>query len=126
MHFRPHMQLATRTLVVPGPRSVDLGPSWLLVPGAMVVILNLLDAIFTLIYTRTGLATESNPLMDQVLGSSPVLFMISKLALVSLGVLLLWRLRHHRAARFGLVATSTAYVVLLGYHLSAVDRLALL
>lgn len=118
------MHATTRPLVV--SRSGSLTQGWLLVPGAMVVILNLLDAIFTLIYTRSGLATESNPLMDQVLGHSPVLFMISKLALVSFGVLLLWRLRHHRSARFGLVATSTAYVVLLGYHLSAVERLTML
>jgi hypothetical protein len=92
--------------------------------GAVVVILNLIDAVFTIIYTRTGLAVESNPLMDKVLVASPVLFMVSKLALVSLGVLLLWRLRHHRAARFGLVATSTAYIALIAYHLSSVDRLA--
>jgi hypothetical protein len=96
---------------------------WLLGVGAAVVILNLLDAIFTLIYTRTGLAIESNPLMDRVLGTSPVLFMVAKLCLVSLGVLLLWRLRERRAARVGLVATGAAYVVLLGYHLSAVERL---
>lgn len=96
---------------------------WILKVGAAVVILNLLDAIFTLIYIRTGHATESNPLMDQVLSASPVLFMIAKLGLVSLGVMLLWRLRNHRAARFGLVATSSAYVVLLCYHLTGVERL---
>ena len=93
--------------------------------GAIVVILNLVDAIFTIIYIRTGLATESNPLMDKVLMSSPVLFMVAKLALVSFGVLLLWRLRSHRAARFGLFATSTAYTMLLCYHLSGVERLVL-
>jgi len=98
----------------------------MVVAAGAVVVLNLLDAIFTIIYTRTGLAIESNPLMDKVLVSSPVLFMIAKLGLVSLGVLLLWRLRHHRAARFGLVVTSTAYVTLLAYHLSGVDQLAML
>lgn len=105
--------------------STRLTRSTLLVAaGAVVVVLNLLDAMFTLVYTHAGLASESNPLMDHVLAASPVLFMVAKLGLVSLGVLLLWRLRSHRAARFGLVATGAAYVVLLGYHLSAVDRLA--
>ncbi|MEO8699823.1 MAG: DUF5658 family protein [Kofleriaceae bacterium] len=103
----------------PAPRVQSL----LLGAGAAVIILNLLDAIFTIIYTRLGLAVESNPLMDKVLVSSPVLFMIAKLGLVSLGVLLLWRLRYHRAARFGLLGTSTAYIALLVYHLSGVERL---
>ncbi|HEU0036535.1 MAG TPA: DUF5658 family protein [Kofleriaceae bacterium] len=96
-----------------------------LAAGAAVIVLNLLDAIFTIIYTRTGVAVEGNPLMNEVLLSSPVLFMIAKLTLVSLGVLVLWRLRHHRAAAFGLVATSTAYFVLIAYHLSAVEKLGL-
>jgi hypothetical protein len=94
------------------------------VAGASVLILNLLDAIFTIVYTSSGVAVESNPLMSRVLGSSPVLFMIAKLGLVSLGVLLLWRLRDRRAAAFGLIATGTAYATLIAYHLSAVERLA--
>ena len=108
-----------------GSRTIPDAPRFILGAGAVIVILNLIDAIFTIIYTRTGLAVESNPLMDKVLVSSPVLFMAAKLTLVSLGVLVLWRLRHHRAARLGLFATSTAYTVLLGYHLSGVDRLML-
>ncbi len=96
------------------------------VAGAVVLILNVLDAIFTIVYTSTGVAVESNPLMKGVLGASPVLFMLAKLALVSLGVLLLWRLRDRRAAVYGLVATGTAYATLIIYHLSAVDRLTLI
>lgn len=89
------------------------------VAGA-VVVLNLFDAMFTLFYTHVGMATESNPLMLQVLSASPIVFMLAKLGLVSLGVMLLWRLRHHRTAVAGLVAASGAYVMLVIYHLSAV------
>jgi hypothetical protein len=96
---------------------------WIFGAGAAIVVLNLLDAMFTLIYIQLGHATESNPLMDRVLAHSPVMFMMAKLGLVSLGVALLWRLRAHRAARVGLLATSSAYVALLCYHLSGVDRL---
>ncbi|MBS1123023.1 MAG: hypothetical protein H6Q90_5251 [Deltaproteobacteria bacterium] len=96
------------------------------VAGAAVVILNLVDALFTIVYTSSGVAVESNPLMSGLLGSSPLLFMIAKLGLVSLGVLLLWRLRDRRAAAYGLLATGTAYVTLIAYHLSAVDRLTLI
>jgi hypothetical protein len=98
-------------------------PNPILIAAGFVVVLNLLDAMFTLVYTRSGVATESNPLMDQVLSHSPVLFMMAKLALVSLGVLVLWRLRERRAARFGLVATAGAYTTLLAYHLSGVEHL---
>jgi hypothetical protein len=100
-----------------------LKQGWALTAGSAVVILNLLDAIFTIVYIRLGHATESNPLMDQALSASPVLFMLAKLSLVSLGVLLLWRLRDHRAARIGLLATSSAYLLLLCYHLTGVERL---
>ncbi len=94
--------------------------------GAAVLILNLLDAIFTIVYTSSGVAVESNPLMSGVLGSSPVLFMIAKLALVSLGVLLLWRLRDRRAAAYAMIASGTAYVTLIVYHLSAVEHLTVI
>jgi hypothetical protein len=94
----------------------------LMVVAGAVVVLNLLDAIFTILYTHVGMATESNPLMLQVLRASPVVFMLAKLGLVSLGVLLLWRLRHRRIAVAGLIAASTAYVMLLAYHLSAVPQ----
>jgi hypothetical protein len=95
-----------------------------MVVAAVLVVLNLLDAIFTIVYTEVGVATESNPLMDGMLAAHPVVFMIAKLALVSLGVALLWRLRHRRTAAAGLVAASSAYVALLVYHLSAVRHLA--
>ncbi len=88
-----------------------------------VIILNLVDAMFTLVYIRAGIATEGNPLMGQALSHSPLGFMICKLALVSGGVLLLWRLRHRKSAVTGLMATSAAYACLFVYHLSAVPHL---
>jgi hypothetical protein len=96
----------------------------LLLAAGVIIVLNLLDAMFTLVYTRSGLATEANPLMDQVLAASPVLFMLAKLSLVSLGVLVLWRWRERRTARFGLIGAAGAYAVLLVHHLSGVEHLS--
>ena len=93
-----------------------------LVAGA-VIVLNLLDAIFTLFYTHGGYASESNPMMQVALAAHPVLFVLAKIGLVSLGVLLLWRMRHHRTAVLGLVGTSAAYALLVLYHLSEMPRL---
>lgn len=91
--------------------------------ASAVVILNLLDAIFTLTYTSSGVATEANPVMNHALDSGPLMFMIVKLSLVSLAVLFLWRMRHRRTAVAGLVGASVTYTTLLLYHLSAVPQL---
>jgi hypothetical protein len=93
---------------------------WLLGIASAVVVLNLLDAIFTIFYTKSGVATESNPFMQGVLEAHPVIFMVTKLMLVSLCVMLLWRLQHRRTAVIGLMGAATMYVLLLGYHISAV------
>lgn len=91
--------------------------------ASAVVILNLLDAVFTLAYTSSGVATEANPVMDHALDASPLTFMLVKLSLVSLAVLLLWRMRHRRTAVVGLIGASVTYTTLLLYHLSAVPQL---
>ena len=93
--------------------------------AAAIVILNLADAMFTLLFTASGAAEEANPLMADAL-SSPMRFMIVKLSLVSLGVLLLWRLRARRAAALGLVGSALAYSSLLLYHLSEAHQLVAL
>jgi hypothetical protein len=96
---------------------------WLLRIASAVVILNLVDAIFTLVYVNGNVAVESNPLMKVALATSPVAFMITKLSLVSLCVFLLWRFGHRRSAMVGLVGSTVMYVILIGYHLSAVPML---
>jgi hypothetical protein len=93
------------------------------VVAAAVVVLNLADALFTLVYVQAGLADESNPFMETALGHGPVGFMIVKLALVSLGVTLLFRLRARPVATAGLVGTALAYSGLFLYHLSGVPAL---
>jgi hypothetical protein len=94
--------------------------------AAAILILNLGDAVFTLLYTGTGLATEGNPVMELFLDHSALGFMVFKLVLVSGGVFVLWRLRQRRAAVAGLVGTVMAYSTLLLYHLSEAHRLVLL
>lgn len=94
--------------------------------ASAVVVLNLLDAIFTLAYTSSGVAVEANPLMGSALAASPLAFMLAKLALVSAAVLFLLRMRHHRTAVVGLVGAGATYATLLLYHLSEVPHLVAL
>jgi hypothetical protein len=89
-----------------------------------VLILNLLDALFTIGFVQLGAAEEANPLMAGPLAQSPLSFMLVKLSLVSLCVALLWRLRNHRSANAALFASAGVYMVLLAYHISSVDHVA--
>ena len=81
-----------------------------------IIVLNALDAVFTVAWVEAGLAVEANPLMALTLAISPALFMLAKLALVNAGAFLLWRLRQHRGARAGAVFCAGIYYALLLFH----------
>ena len=89
----------------------------------LVVVLNIIDAVMTILYVRAGLASEANPLMAAALNHSALAFLVLKLSLVVLCVSFLWRLRHQRFAVWGLAFTSAAYSALLVYHLTALPSL---
>ena len=83
-----------------------------------VVLLNLLDAVLTLVWVHTGVAEEGNLLLAQILEQSSVGFMLVKMGLVSFGVLLLWNQRERLLARAGFAVALFAYSSLLVYHLA--------
>ena len=85
------------------------------------IILNLLDAVLTLIWLQLGAATEANPFMEQLLSWGPVPFVLGKLGLVSLGSLLLWRLRDRALAVVGIFILFAVYYAILLYHLQAMN-----
>lgn len=82
-----------------------------------VVVLNLLDAVLTLLWVNAGIATEANVLLAQLVESNAVLFMAVKLTLVSAGMWLLWRHRQRPLAIFGMLLAFLTYNSLLLYHL---------
>ena len=87
------------------------------------LVLNLLDAVFTLLWVYAGLATEANPFLDELVHEYPLPFMLAKLALVGLGSLLLWRLRQRPLAVVAMFVAFLAYYALLLVH---IDYLSLL
>ncbi|MCC7000441.1 MAG: hypothetical protein IT370_37935 [Deltaproteobacteria bacterium] len=99
---------------------------WLRTLVSAVVVMNLLDAVFTLIWVTSGQAVEANPLMAAALERSPLWFMVSKLTLVSFGVFILWRARARRMAVGALALSLVAYCVLMWHHLSQVPALVTL
>lgn len=85
--------------------------------AACAVIFNLLDAVLTMVWVNAGLAVEANPLMEPLLSASPVIFALAKMSLVSLGVLLLWRLRARVSAAIALMGTAVVYGAVVAYHI---------
>jgi hypothetical protein len=82
-----------------------------------VVILNLVDAVLTLLWVHSGLAHEANPLLEQMVHQRAVVFVVVKLILVSTGVWLLWQRRQHPLAVVGLFASFLLYYGVLLHHL---------
>jgi predicted membrane channel-forming protein YqfA (hemolysin III family) len=81
-----------------------------------VLVLNVADALFTLLWIRGALATEANPLLRELAHGRPLLFLAVKLALVGLASWLLWRQRERPlAVVFIFVAFGIYYALLLAH-----------
>lgn len=81
-----------------------------------IVVFNLLDALLTLVWIRTGCALEANLLMKDLAENRPVLFVAVKLLLVSLGCLLLWRYQRLPTALAGMFVVFLALYAVLVLH----------
>ena len=89
----------------------------------MILTLNFLDATLTYLWVSLGLASEANPLLRNLIEESPLLFFLTKFALVTLGVWLLWRNRMRASAVVGIFAAFLVYYWILLYHLSHLSDL---
>jgi Domain of unknown function (DUF5658) len=83
----------------------------------IVLVLNLLDVVFTLLWVWSGLAKEANPLLRELVHTSPVGFATAKLVGVGLASLLLWRLRERPLAVVAIFLAFLAYYALLLAHI---------
>ena len=89
-----------------------------------VLVLNLIDAILTLLWVNAGLANEANPLLAGLVRHHPVLFTASKIGLVGLGSLLLWRARNRPLAIVGIFLAFLVYYGILLIHLGYMSWIA--
>lgn len=96
---------------------------WLAWIIAAIIVLNVLDALFTLFWVRAGLARETNPLLRWLVNEHPVWFTVTKLALVLLGTFVLWRSRHRPLAVIGIGLIFIVYCAILIHHLSSSSAL---
>ncbi len=81
------------------------------------VVLNLLDAVFTLLWVRLGVAVEANALLRDLVVEHPLAFVLVKLGLVSLGSLFLWLRRRRPLAVVAIFAAFFIYYLVLLHHL---------
>jgi len=89
----------------------------LLAPSVLLFGLNLLDALLTIVWVRSGVATESNQLMAELLEIGNAPFLTVKVAVGLIAVMVLVRFGHRRMARYGLVIALAVYIGLMGIHL---------
>lgn len=84
-----------------------------------ILVLNVLDALFTLVWVQRG-GSEGNPLMAWILELGSSAFLIQKTFVVGLWLLLLVVHKNFRLARLGLWALAGIYSLLILYHLALI------
>ena len=90
--------------------------------SALLILGNLLDALFTYLFLQMNVVSEANPLMAWAYDHSPLSFMLLKLSCVQLGVLLLWAHRHLLAAQLAIQAAAGIYMGVVAYHFMLMAR----
>jgi len=79
--------------------------------------LNLLDAILTIVWVRSGVATEGNQLMARLLERGDFAFLGAKIAIGTIAAIVLIRWGNVKLARYGVSLAIAVYISLMGVHL---------
>lgn len=78
--------------------------------------LNLLDALLTIIWVRSGVATEGNQLMAKLLDIGDGPFLGVKIAVGTVAAIVLMRWANRPLARYGLTVALAVYLGLMVIH----------
>lgn len=93
------------------PRAVQ--PSLVLA----ILLFNLADAICTMAWIEAGIAEEANLFMEWLINRGFGVFVVVKMAIVVIGLAILWTHKHRKLASVGLFSLTTVFAVLMLYHL---------
>lgn len=113
MHQRDQFQETGGGLAIGTGRHFE----WLYGIAKWILVLNLLDGVFTLVWVEYFQARELNVMMRDLVYSSGLSFMLVKLTLVSLGTLFLWRNRSNALAVVSIFLAFFCYYWVLLVHL---------
>ena len=89
----------------------------LFAPTVLLFLLNLLDALLTIIWVRAGVATESNQLMAGLLDIGNMPFLAAKIAMGTIVALVLFRWGNRPLGRYGVAVALAVYLGLMGIHI---------
>ena len=89
----------------------------LIAPTILLFALNLLDAVLTLVWVRSGVATESNQLMASLLDIGDTPFLLTKIAIGAVAAIVLSRFGSRRLARYGVTIALAVYIGLMAVHI---------
>ncbi len=89
----------------------------LLAPTVLLFGLNLLDALLTIVWVRSGIATESNQLMASLLDIGTWPFLIVKIMMGAVAAIVLVKWGSRPLARYGLAVALAVYLGLMGIHI---------
>ena len=89
----------------------------LFAPTFLLFALNLLDALLTIVWVRSGVATESNQLMAGLLDIGNAPFLVVKITIGAVAAFVLYRWGHRPLARYGLAVALAVYIGLMGIHI---------
>ena len=79
--------------------------------------LNLLDALLTIVWVRSGVATEGNQLMARLLEIGDFTFLGAKIVIGGIAALVLLRWGNLKLAQYGLTVALAVYISLMGVHI---------
>ena len=117
----------TQPRTPPQPGGIHVGTPeqfrWLHGVVKAVLVLNLLDTLFTLVWVRSGLAVEANTLIDELVNEHALGFVAVKTTLVGLGSWLLWQRRKRPSAVIAIFTAFLAYYLVVLYHVQYASRL---
>lgn len=83
----------------------------------LLFILNLFDALLTIVWVRSGVATEGNHLMAAFLEIGDLTFLTAKIAIGTIAAIVLLKWGYLRLAKYGLSVALAVYISLMGIHL---------
>lgn len=86
--------------------------------SVLLFALNMLDAVLTIIWIRTNVATEGNALMAYLLEYGEFPFLCVKLLIGAFAAYILYRYAHIKVARRGMQLALGVYVMLMLVHLA--------
>lgn len=86
-------------------------------PTFLLFALNLLDALLTVVWVRSGVATEGNQLMASLLDIGTGPFLAVKIVIGLVAAVVLYRWGSRPLARYGLAIALAVYIGLMGIHL---------